>query len=117
MIRTFLALILIFVSGCDHQTRYTFDEFLRLSAFQAEVVGIVDLSGPPTFATALSGPDRRILLRTKAGERIVIDNVPTSLGGNFCGTVDSWLPIREGANYTFPDALRPRPDCTKVFAE
>ena len=117
MIRILLALILILVSGCAPQKRYTFDEFQRLSQFQAEVVGIVDLPGPPTFATALSGPDRRIRLRTKAGETLVIDKVPTSLGGNFCLTINSWLPIKEGGNYIFPDVLRPRPDCTKVFAE
>ena len=117
MIRTLIALILILVSGCAQQRRYMFDDFLRLSAFEAEVVEIVDLPAPPTFATALSGPDRRIVLRTKAGEKIVIDKVPTSLGGNFCLTINSWLPIKEGENYTFPDVLRPRPDCIKVFAE
>ena len=78
---------------------------------------ITDLPGPPTYATALSGPDRRIALRTRAGETIVIDKVPTSLGGNFCLTINSQLPIEEGENYTFPDVLRPRPDCTKVFSE
>ncbi len=92
MIRRLLALILIFLAARVHQTRYTFDKFLGLGAFQAEVVGIVDLSGPPTFATALSGLDKRILLRTKAGETIVIDKVPTSFGGNCCGTINSWLP-------------------------
>ena len=119
MVRTLFALILIliFMGGCASQRRYTFDKFLRLSTFQAEVVEIIDLPGPPTFAIALSGLDRRIVLRTKTGETIVIDKVPTSLGGNFCLTINSWLPIKEGENYTFPDVLRPRSDCTKVFAE
>ena len=117
MIRTLFTLILVVVSGCTHQRRYTFGEFLQLSAFQAEVVGIKDLPGRPTYAAALSGPDRRIVLRSKAGEMIVIDKVPTSLGGNFCLTINSWLPIKEGEHYIFPDVLRPRPDYTKVFAE
>ncbi len=102
--------------ACD-QKKYTFDEFLRLSPFLADVDRIVDLPGPPTFATALSGPDRCIVLRTKAGETIVIDNVPTSLGGNFCGTINAWLPIKEGATYTFPDVLRLRPNCTQIYVK
>ncbi len=117
MRRTLFPLLLILVFSCAPQRRFTFAEFLQLSAFQAEVVGIMDLPGPPIFATALSGPDRRIVLRTKAGETILIDKVPTSLGGNFCLTINSWLPIKEGGNYIFPDVLRPRPDCTTVFAE
>jgi hypothetical protein len=116
MIRIVFVFLLIILSACTPQRRHTFDEFLRLSAFQAEVVGIVDLPGPPTFDTALSGPDRRFVLRTKVGETIVLDKVPTSLWGNFCGTIDSWLPIKEGGTYTFPEVLQPRSDCTKVFA-
>ncbi|MBI4844199.1 MAG: hypothetical protein HY809_07770 [Nitrospirae bacterium] len=117
MIRTVSALILILLSGCATQRQYTFEKFLKLEKFEAQVIEVTDLPSPPTFLTDISGADRRILLKTLEGRSIMIDKVPTSIGGNFCGTVDLWLPVKEGERYTFPDALQPKQDCTNIFSE
>ena len=78
---------------------------------------MVDLPGSPTFQTALSGPDKQIWLKTRNGVIIVLGRVPTSIGGNFCGTIDTWLELTVGKTYTFPDLLLPRPHCVEVYSE
>jgi len=98
-----------------YRASYTFTEFLRLNAFEAEVVGIVDIPGPPTFApAALCGSDKHVVLKSKVGETILIDRVPTSVSGTYCGTLNSAFPIKVGDTCTFPAVLQPRSDCVDI---
>jgi hypothetical protein len=117
MKRTFAAILLMFLPACAIQHRYTLNEFRDLDSFEATVVKVVDLMDSSTFQTALSGPDKQIWLKTMQGVIIVLDRVPTSIGGNFCPTIDTWLELTVGKTYTFPDLLLPQPHCVEVYSE
>ena len=117
MKKTLVGIVLLLLSTCAVQKTYTLREFLCLHSFEAIVIEVVDLPAPPTFPTALSGPDKQVWLRNVQGDIIVVDRVPTSLGGNFCGTIDTWLELKAGNKYTFPDLLRPKPHCIEVYTK
>ena len=117
MKRALLAIVVILVSTCASQKRYTIEEFHHLQSFQATVEKVVNLPGSPTFPTSLSGPDRQFWLKTMRGDIIILDRVPTSLNGNFCGTIDTLLELEEGKIYTFPDLLSSKPHCTEVYSK
>jgi hypothetical protein len=111
----FLSIVVIFVSACAYQNRYTIEELRHFQSFQATVEKVVNLPGSPTLPTSLSGPDRQIWLKTVQGEIMIIDKVPTSLNGNLCGTIDTLLELEVGKIYTFPDFLGSKPHCTEVY--
>jgi len=117
MKRTLAAILLILLPACTTQKRYTLDEFRDLDSFEATVVKVVDLPDSTTFQTALSGQDKQIWLKTAQGIIVVLDRVPTSIGGNFCRTIDTWLELKVGKTYTFPDLLLPQPHCIEVYSE
>jgi hypothetical protein len=112
-----LTIVVILVSACVYQKRYTIEEFRKLRLFQAVVEKVVNLPDSPTFPTSLSGPDRKIRLKTMRGDSIILDRVPTSLNGNFCGTIDTLLDLEVGKIYTFPDLLESKPHCTAVYSK
>jgi len=117
MKKTLTGIVLILLSTCAAQQRYTLDEFRDLHSFEATVVKVLDLPGSPTFQTALSGPDKQIWLKTVQDVFIVLDRVPTSIEGNFCGTINTWLELKVGKTYTFPDLLHPQPHCIEVYTK
>ena len=117
MKRTLAAILLILLPACATQKQYTLDEFRDLDSFEATVFKVVDLPDSPTFQTAVSGRDKQICLKTTQGVVIVLDRVPTSTGGNFCRMIDSWLELKVGKTYTFPELLLPQPQCIEVYAE
>jgi hypothetical protein len=116
MKRILSVIFLVLLSACATQQRYTLDEFRGFHPFEATVIKVVELPGPPTFHTALSGPDKQIWLRTVQGDVIVLDKVPTSIEGKFCGTINTWLELKTGTVYAFPDLLRPQPHCIEVYS-
>lgn len=109
--------------GCAGQQRYGYEEFLRLEPFEAQIVRITRLSSM-TYETALSGQDLVIELKKPGGSVVVVAKVPTSLEGQFCGTIDPWLVVEpragayeaRGGTFRFPDLIRPKPDCSKPTA-
>lgn len=105
------------VAGCAAKARYSFSEFLQLPSFQAKVTKVLDLPGSVSIPTNLSGPDIRFYLRTESGKTVIVERIPTSLGGQFCGTVNSLQNFEKGQTYIFPEALRPKPDCTEPFSK
>ena len=114
---TLSAIVFVLLLTCTAQKRHTLEEFRSLHSFEATVVKVVELPGPPTFQTALSGQDRQIWLKTMKGDIIVLDRVPTSIEGNFCSTINTWLELKAGSTYTFPDLLRPQPHCIEVYSK